>query len=54
MYGWSIGTGYKAKVDFEGVDRWNHTIDLAVAKCLSNIPIVLRQLGKIKMQAVLV
>jgi hypothetical protein len=45
MYGWSIGTGYKAKVDFEGVDRWNHTIDLAVAKCLSNIPIVLRQLG---------
>jgi hypothetical protein len=44
---------YKAK-DFEGVDHWNHTIDLAVAKCLSIIPIVLRQLGKIEMQAVLV
>jgi hypothetical protein len=37
----AIGTRYKAKVDFEGVDRWNHTIDLAVAKRLSNIPIIL-------------
>ena len=50
-----IGTRYKAKVDFEGVDRWNHTLDLAVAKSLSNIPIVLgANFEKIRMQAVLV
>jgi hypothetical protein len=31
----------KAKVNLEGGDRWNHTIDPAVVKHLSNIPIVL-------------
>jgi hypothetical protein len=40
-YDWSIGTRYKAKIDFENGDRWTHTIDLGVAKRLSNIPIVL-------------
>jgi hypothetical protein len=52
-YGWSIGTGYKAKAIFEGVDHWNHTIDLAVVKRLSNIPIVLSaKLEKIRIKAV--
>ena len=45
----------QAKVDLEAGDRWNHTIDLAVAKRLSNIPIVLSAtFEKIRMQAVLV
>jgi hypothetical protein len=38
---WSIGTNYKAKVDFENGDHWTHTVDVGVAKRLSNIPIVL-------------
>jgi hypothetical protein len=38
---WSIGTNYKAKVDFENADRWSHIINLGVAKRLSNIPLVL-------------
>jgi hypothetical protein len=40
-YDWSIGTRYKATIDFENGDRWTHTIDLGVAKRLSNIPVVL-------------
>ena len=40
-YDWSIGTRYKAKVDFENGDRWTHTLDLVVAKRLPNIPVVL-------------
>ena len=38
---WSIGTNYKAKVDFENRDRWTHTVDIGVAKRLSNAPVVL-------------
>jgi hypothetical protein len=38
---WSIGTRYKAKVDFENGDHWTHTVDVGVAKRLSNIPVVL-------------
>jgi len=38
---WSIGTKYKAKIDFENGDRWTHTVDLGVAKRLSNVPVVL-------------
>jgi hypothetical protein len=38
---WSIGTRYKATIDFENGDRWTHTVDLGVAKRLSNIPVVL-------------
>jgi hypothetical protein len=38
---WSIGTRYKAKVDFENDDHWTHTVDVGVAKRLSNIPVVL-------------
>jgi hypothetical protein len=38
---WSIGTRYKANVDFENGDHWTHTVDLGVAKRLSNIPVVL-------------
>jgi hypothetical protein len=37
---WSIGTNYKAKIDFENGDHWTHTINLGVAKRLSNIPVV--------------
>jgi hypothetical protein len=40
-YDWSIGTRYKAKIDFENGDRWTHTLDLGVAKRLPNIPVVL-------------
>src|SRR6266540_3561536 len=40
-YDWSIGTRYKAKIDFENGERWTHTLDLGVAKRLPNIPIVL-------------
>lgn len=39
-YNWSIGTRYKAKIDFENGDRWTHTADLGVAKRLSSIPVV--------------
>jgi hypothetical protein len=38
---WSIATRYKAKVDFENGDHWTHTVDVGVAKRLSNIPVVL-------------
>jgi hypothetical protein len=38
---WSIGTRYKAKIDFENGDRWTHTADVGVAKRLTTIPIVL-------------
>ena len=38
---WSIGTNYKAKVDFENGEHWTHTIDLGIAKRLSNSPVVL-------------
>lgn len=38
---WSIVTTYKAKVDFENGDRWTHTVDVGVAKRLSNVPLVL-------------
>jgi hypothetical protein len=37
---WSIGMNYKAKIDFENGARWTHTINLGVAKHLSNIPVV--------------
>ena len=40
-YDWSIATRYKAKIDFENGDRWTHTLDVGVAKRLSNIPVVL-------------
>jgi hypothetical protein len=40
-YDWSIGTRYKAKIDFENGDRWSHTADLGVAKRLSSVPVVL-------------
>src|SRR4030095_10243848 len=40
-YNWSIATRYRAKIDFENGDRWTHTVDLGVAKRLSNIPVVL-------------
>jgi hypothetical protein len=39
-YDWSINTRYKAKVDFENNDHWTHTVDLGVAKRLSNSPVV--------------
>jgi hypothetical protein len=38
---WSIGTRYKATIDFENGGRWTHTVDLGVAKRLSNVPLVL-------------
>jgi hypothetical protein len=38
---WSIGTRYKAKIDFENGDHWTHTVDFGVAKRLSNVPLVL-------------
>jgi len=40
-YDWSIGTRYKAKVDFENGDRWTHTVDIGVAKRLPSVPLVL-------------
>ena len=40
-YDWSIGTRYKATIDFENGDRWTHTVDLGLAKRLSNAPVVL-------------
>jgi hypothetical protein len=39
-YDWSIGTRYKAKIDFENGDRWTHTVDVGVAKRLPNVPVV--------------
>jgi hypothetical protein len=38
---WSIATRYKAKVDFEYGDHWTYTVDVGVAKRLSNVPVVL-------------
>ena len=40
-YDWSIAMRYKAKIDFENGDRWTHTVNVGVAKRLSNIPAVL-------------
>jgi hypothetical protein len=40
-YDWSIGTKYKAKIDFENGARWTHTTHVGIAKRLSNIPVVL-------------
>jgi hypothetical protein len=40
-HAWSIGTNYKAKADFENGDHWTHTVDVGVAKRLSNVPVVL-------------
>ena len=40
-YDWSVGTRYKAKIDFENGDHWTHTVDVGLAKRLSNIPVVL-------------
>ena len=40
-YDWSIGTRYKATIDFENGDRWTHTVDVGVAKRLPNVPVVL-------------
>jgi hypothetical protein len=38
---WSIGAKYKAKINFENGDRWSHTVNVGVAKRLSNVPVVL-------------
>jgi hypothetical protein len=38
---WSIGTNYKATIDFENGDRWTHTVNAGIAKRLSNVPVVL-------------
>jgi hypothetical protein len=38
---WSISTNYKAKVNFENGERWNHTVDVGIAKRLPNVPVVL-------------
>jgi hypothetical protein len=38
---WAISTNYKAKIDFENGDRWTHTVDVGVAKRLSQTPVVL-------------
>ncbi len=40
-HAWSIATNYKAKVDFESGESWTHTVDVGVAKRLSNVPVVL-------------
>lgn len=41
QYDWSVGTKYKAMVDFENGDHWIHTVDVGIAKRISNIPLVL-------------
>ncbi len=38
---WSIGTRYKATIDFQNGDRWSHTVSAGVAKRLSKVPVVL-------------
>ena len=38
---WSIGTRYKATVDFQNGDRWFHTVSAGVAKRLSKMPVVI-------------
>ena len=38
---WSIGTRYKATIDFENGDRWSYTVSADVAKRLSKVPVVL-------------
>ncbi len=38
---WSIGTRYKATIDFQNGDRWSHTVSADVAKRLSKVPVVL-------------
>jgi hypothetical protein len=37
---WSMSAKYKATVDFENGDRWNHKLTAGVAKRLSKIPVV--------------
>jgi len=38
---WSMGTRYKATVDFQNGGRWGHTVSAGVAKRLSKVPVVL-------------
>jgi hypothetical protein len=38
---WAISTNYKAKTNFENGDRWTYTVDVGVAKRLSQTPVVL-------------
>ncbi len=38
---WSIGTRYRATVDFQNGDRWSHTVSAGIAKRLSKVPVVL-------------
>jgi hypothetical protein len=38
---WSIGTRYKATIDFQNGDRWSHTVSAGVAKRLSKVPVVI-------------
>jgi hypothetical protein len=38
---WSIGTRYKATIDFQNGDRWSHIVSAGVAKRLSKVPVVL-------------
>ena len=37
---WSMSAKYKATVDFENGDQWNHKLTAGVAKRLSKIPVV--------------
>ena len=38
---WAVSTNYKAKVDFENGDQWNHTVNLGVSKHLQQTPVIL-------------
>jgi hypothetical protein len=38
---WSINAKYRMAIDFQNGDRWNHVVEVGVAKRLSKIPIVL-------------
>ena len=38
---WSMSAKYKATVDFENGDQWNHKLSAGVAKRLSKIPVVI-------------
>jgi hypothetical protein len=40
-YNWSTPATYKATIDFENGDRWTHTVNVGLAKRLSNVPVVL-------------
>ena len=37
---WSVSAKYKATVDFENGERWNHKLSAGLAKRLSKIPVV--------------